>query len=92
VIGGFVIESRSGARKASIKFAKVNVWRPFDALPRTSIIRRARGATLFDDGLSKDNVCIAGIPMTCASRVLEGYVPHIDPTIIRRILDTDFLR
>jgi Asp-tRNA(Asn)/Glu-tRNA(Gln) amidotransferase A subunit family amidase len=30
--------------------------------------------------------------MTCASRVLEGYVPHIDPTIIRRILDTDFLR
>ena len=52
MIGGFVIESRSGARKAWIKFAKVNVWRPFDALPRTSIIRRAGGATLFDDGLS----------------------------------------
>jgi Asp-tRNA(Asn)/Glu-tRNA(Gln) amidotransferase A subunit family amidase len=35
----------------------------------------------------KDNVCVAGIPMTCASRVLEGYVPDIDATIIRRILD-----
>ena len=35
----------------------------------------------------KDNVCVAGIPMTCASRVLEGYVPDIDANVVLRILD-----
>ncbi len=34
----------------------------------------------------KDTVCIAGIPLTCASRLLYDYVPDIDATIIRRIL------
>jgi amidase len=34
----------------------------------------------------KDTVCIAGIPITCASRLLYDYVPDIDATIIRRIL------
>lgn len=47
-----------------------------------------------DDGLLKglrvgvkDVVCVAGIPMMNGSRVLEGYVPDIDATIVTRILD-----
>lgn len=34
----------------------------------------------------KDTVCVAGIPTTCASRLLYDYVPDIDATIVRRIL------
>ena len=35
----------------------------------------------------KDNICVAGVPMMNGSRVLEGYVPDIDATIVTRILD-----
>jgi amidase len=35
----------------------------------------------------KDNICVAGIPMRNGSRVLEGYVPEVDATVITRILD-----
>lgn len=34
----------------------------------------------------KDTVCIAGIPMSCASRLLYDFVPDIDATVITRIL------
>ncbi len=35
----------------------------------------------------KDNICVAGVPMMNGSRVLEGYVPDIDATVVTRILD-----
>lgn len=35
----------------------------------------------------KDSFCVAGIPMTGGSRVLEGFVPDIDATIVTRLLD-----
>src|SRR5215831_407786 len=35
----------------------------------------------------KDNICVAGIPMRNGSRVLEGYVPELDATVVTRILD-----
>lgn len=35
----------------------------------------------------KDNVCVAGLPMSGGSSILEGYVPEIDATIATRILD-----
>ncbi|XP_078678540.1 urethanase-like isoform X1 [Branchiostoma floridae x Branchiostoma belcheri] len=35
----------------------------------------------------KDNVAVAGVPMMDGSRVLEGYVPEFDATIVTRILD-----
>ena len=35
----------------------------------------------------KDNVCVAGVPMMNGTRVLEGYVPEVDATIVARILD-----
>jgi amidase len=35
----------------------------------------------------KDNICVAGVPMANGSRVLEGYVPEIDATVVTRILD-----
>ncbi len=35
----------------------------------------------------KDNICVAGLPMANGSRVLEGYVPEQDATVVTRVLD-----
>src|SRR5262247_4623737 len=35
----------------------------------------------------KDNVCLAGVPMTIGAQLLEGYVPEVDATVVERILD-----
>tara|TARA_Y100001936_G_scaffold99867_1_gene98132 strand:+ start:842 stop:2389 length:1548 start_codon:yes stop_codon:yes gene_type:complete len=35
----------------------------------------------------KDMVSVAGVPMMNGARAIEGYTPHIDATIITRILD-----
>ena len=35
----------------------------------------------------KDNICVAGVPMMNGSRLLEGYVPEIDATVVTRILE-----
>jgi amidase len=34
----------------------------------------------------KDSMALAGVPMTCGSRVLEGYVPPRDAVIVERVL------
>jgi amidase len=35
----------------------------------------------------KDNVCVAGFPLMNGTRLLEGFVPNIDATVVTRILD-----
>ena len=35
----------------------------------------------------KDNFCVAGVPMMCGTRLLEGFLPDIDATVVARILD-----
>ncbi|MDR5804739.1 amidase [Caballeronia sp. LZ001] len=35
----------------------------------------------------KDTVCVAGVPMMNGSKLLEGYVPEVDATIVTRMLD-----
>ena len=35
----------------------------------------------------KDNIMVAGVPMTNGSRFLEGFVPQVDSTVAERILD-----
>ena len=37
----------------------------------------------------KDNICTMDYPTTCASRMLEGYVPPYDATVVRRLLEED---
>ena len=35
----------------------------------------------------KDCVAVAGVPMMNGSRLVEGYVPEYDATVVTRILD-----
>jgi amidase len=35
----------------------------------------------------KDTICVSGVPMGCASRLLYDYTPHVDATVVTRILD-----
>lgn len=35
----------------------------------------------------KDTVCVAGVPMSDGSAILEGFVPDIDAAVVTRILD-----
>jgi amidase len=35
----------------------------------------------------KDNISLAGIEMTCGSKLFDGYVPETDATIVTRLLD-----
>jgi aspartyl-tRNA(Asn)/glutamyl-tRNA(Gln) amidotransferase subunit A len=35
----------------------------------------------------KDNLCTLGVATTCSSRILEGWIPPYDATVVRRIID-----
>ena len=35
----------------------------------------------------KDNISVADVPMMSGSRLLEGYVPDHDATVVSRVLD-----
>jgi amidase len=61
--------------------------------PLNAIVRRCRVRAQRYEGLlsgkrlaMKDSVAIAGIPLTCGSAILQGFVPRYDATVTDRIL------
>ncbi len=54
---------------------------------KCSIKGRAEGPLRGKRVVVKDNICVAGVPMMNGSRVLEGYIPDVDATVVRRVLD-----
>lgn len=61
---------------------------PYNALVRRCTVRGSRTGRLAGKRIAvKDNICIAGIPLTCGSLFLQDYTPSADATVIRRVLD-----
>ena len=51
-------------------------------------VRGARHGPLAGKTIAlKDNICLAGVPMSIGASVIEGYVPEVDAAIVTRILD-----
>jgi amidase len=60
---------------------------PFNAIVRWCRVRAGAGGILSGKRVSlKDSVGVAGIPLTCGSRVLAGFVPAEDSVVAERIL------
>jgi amidase len=61
---------------------------PFNAIIRRCSIKGAATGKLANKRIGiKDNISVAGVPMTCGSSVMEGYVPEADAALVMRILD-----
>ncbi len=54
---------------------------------KSEVKGKARGPLAGKSVALKDNVCLAGVPMTIGAALLEGYVPDVDATVVTRILD-----
>ena len=58
-----------------------------DARRADEVLRQGRGSALTGIPMQiKDLICTQGIPTTCASRMLEGFVPIYDATVMERLL------
>ena len=61
---------------------------PYNAILRRCTLKGAAGGKLAGKRIGlKNNICVAGFPMTCASLILEHYIPDSDATIVTRMLD-----
>jgi amidase len=61
---------------------------PYNAWYVTTSITEASSGPLAGRTVAvKDNTAVAGVPMTNGSATIEGFVPHTDATIVRRLLD-----
>src|ERR1700722_3569117 len=61
---------------------------PLNAWYVTTSIKGASTGPLAGKKIAiKDNVCVAGLPMMNGSKVLEGFVPNTDATVVARLLD-----
>jgi amidase len=61
---------------------------PHNAIAQYCRVKGADGGALegYTVGV-KDNVSVASVPMTCGSRVMEGYVPDADAFVVERLLE-----
>jgi amidase len=61
---------------------------PHNAIVRRCHVPGADTGPLSDYAVGiKDNVSVAGVPMTCGTPVLEGYVPTEDAFVVGQLLD-----
>ena len=61
---------------------------PLNAIVRRCTLRGASSGKLAGKRVGlKNNICVAGMPMSCGSLVLDGYIPETDATIVTRLLD-----
>lgn len=77
-----VMYPRGGGRRPSPHEDLLNAW-----YWKCSIAGAPDGKLAGRRVVVKDNVCVAGIPMSNGSAVLDGYVPDVDATVVTRVLD-----
>jgi amidase len=64
-----------------------------DEDPHNVFIRKCRVSGASEGPLKgrrvavKDNICVAGVPMTNGSRLMAGYLPDVDAVVVERLLD-----
>ncbi len=93
-VRSYDLEPRLGGQERRERTAGVRP--PDDENPHNAWVSRCHVAGGDGDGDSpladldvaiKDNICVAGVELTCGSQVVEGYVPDVDATIVTRLLD-----
>ncbi len=77
-----VVYPRTPGRRPSAEENKLNAW-----YVKTDIQGAASGPLKGRKVILKDNIALAGVPMMNGSSTLEGYVPEVDATVARRVLD-----
>lgn len=78
---------RAGAPKAPERVWSEPSENPFGGWYVTTSIAGAPGGVLAGKTVAvKDNVSVAGVPMTNGSRTLEGFIPLRDATVVTRLL------
>ena len=98
LIGGTIAACRvlDGLSEQSlpVKYSRSGAWRPasvdnpLNGWAWRCDIKGASEGVLKGKSIGiKDAVCVAGIPMRNGSKVLEGFTPDVDATIVTRILD-----
>ena len=61
---------------------------PYNAIIRRCTLRGASSGKLAGKRFGlKNNISVAGMPMTCGSLLLDSYIPDFDATIVTRLLD-----
>lgn len=73
---------REGVRAPGPEENSLNAW-----FVKCSIKGNADGPLSGKRVVVKDNICVAGVPMMNGSRVIEGFMPDVDATVVTRVLD-----
>src|SRR3990172_1506373 len=61
---------------------------PFNAYITQCLVKSSAQGPLSGKRVGlKDNISVAGVPMTLGSRFMDGYSPDIDATVVTRLLD-----
>ena len=61
---------------------------PYNAFVRKCLVRGSPKGKLIGMKVGlKDNIRLAGVPMSNGSKLLEHYVPDLDATVVERLLD-----
>jgi amidase len=77
-----VLYPREDVRPPRPEENSLNAW-----YRKCSIKGKAEGPLRGKRVVVKDNICVAGVPMMNGSRLLEGYIPDVDATVVTRVLE-----